>query len=115
MISKHTYTEEQLNSMGDFEITIAVASKLGLDFYIEHNLVLLPKAHGVHDNIYYEPLLEYDDCMPIAVKHDFIIKLDIGRAFVGYNMDIFYDKEVSVEQPTLQRAIVYCFLMMDTD
>lgn len=106
-MNNHTYTQEQLDQMNDVDLTIAVAQKLDVS--------LLPD---------FNPLENYNDCMPIVEKYGLVVKPALikcgvvktwscnDRRFRPFFNGISMLECVSI-QPTIQRAIVYCFLLME--
>lgn len=123
-MNNHVYSKEQLDQMSDLELNKAVAEKFWLDFYIHNESVRLSSGTHLIDDSYFEPLKNYNDCMPIADKYGLVVKPALikngvvktwscnDRRFRPFSNGVSMLECVSI-QPAIQRAIVYCFLMME--
>lgn len=121
-MNKHVYTKEQLDLMSNLELTYACSDKLGYPIiYINCYGVIV--FNGV-DQVVFDPLENYNDCMPIVEKYGLVVKPSLikcnvvktwscnDRRFRPLRNGVSMLECVSI-QPTIQRAIVYCYLMME--
>ena len=114
-MNKHIYTEEQLDAMSDLDITIACANKLGYPV-TDINSYGVIVFNGV-DQVIFNPLESYNDCMPIADKYCIDILNQYDGTYIATEdaMYMIGCTDSPCCQPTMQRAIVYCYLMMEID
>lgn len=107
-MKEHVYTQTQLDGMSDVGITVACAEKLGLHCVAPRrgkSVYYTPCPDVMHTRVF-EPLTNYSDCMPIAERHIGLI----DRVTNGWEA---CSVSARVTQPTIQRAIVYCFLLTE--
>lgn len=124
-MNKHIYTEERLDAMSDFELNKAVADKLGLNgcMFNEGSGYILAPEQGLSEKdneiilasySKFDPLNDFNDCMPIAERYGIAI---IPKVLSGWwALHVKSNTHMGrVSQPTIQRAIVYCYLTMEVD
>lgn len=130
-MNKHVYTKEQLDQMSDFDLNKAVAEKLGvyiskdeddIQGVIVKQFNKIDKTKFIHVKADY--LENYNDCMLIADKYGLVLKPALikdnvvkkwscnDRRFRPFSNGVSMVESVSI-QPTIQRSIVYCFLIME--
>lgn len=123
------YTKDQLDQMNDYELNKAAKGKELVLRYGAENTdyeanVFWVKSAGYVGHVVANPIENFNDCMPIATKHAFQIKPALIKNGVVEKWAV-NDRKAEIDslgftrltncavQDTLQKAIVYCFLMME--
>lgn len=111
-MNKHVYTEYQLDRMSDLEKIFACAEKMGYEIILTDKDSINVKIPNFGETHYYNPLENYNDCMPIADKYEIA---SIPLAGGDYCMYQSHDRNMTLGSYSedRKRAIVYCFLLME--
>jgi hypothetical protein len=107
------YTSDQLQTMTDDEVDIAVAKKHGVEYETYRDL-----SNGGRAYSFFQPCKNWNDVMVIAEKYDIVVYAKDGCAIFSKCLEEFRgecqeDIFIESENDNPRRAICEVFLMMD--